>query len=185
MKSTVLTASAVLLSLALAAGELRAAEGGTGDVRVSFGFAEGTLVTGGKLTFAGKDGTAHAWDAGKGNTVRLPAGEYQLRAGQLVLSDADGATWQVQMSGSKAFKVPADGTVLLSLGKALKVEPVVAGKAVPGGTVAVNHKLLGASGEGYTLIYKTAPSRGLPPAPAVAVEDSEGKTVAKGSMEYG
>ena len=185
MKSTVLTVSAALLGLAVASGGLRAAEGGTGDVRISFGFAEGTMITGGRLTFAAKDGTAHAWDAGKGNTAKLPAGEYQLRAGQLSLSDADGATWQVQLAGSKAFKVPADGTVLLKLGGPFKVEPVTAGKAVPGGTLAVTHKLLGASDEGYSVLYKTAPTRGMPTAPAVAVEDAEGGQVAKGSMEYG
>jgi hypothetical protein len=185
MRLALLTMSTAALLLATAAREPRAAEGGTGDVRVSFSFADGTLVTGGRLAFAGKDGKNHVWEVGKGQTVSLPAGEYQLSAGQLILSDADGATWQVQLSGSKAFKVPADGTAMLSLGKPLKIEPVVAGRKVPGGTLAVTHRLVGASGETYPLVYRTAPSQRLPPAPTVALEDSDGKTVAKGTMEYG
>jgi hypothetical protein len=169
-------ASATSLAIKPYAGEM-------GDLRVSVGFAEGAAVTGGRLTFAGKDGVAVSWEPAKGRVVRLPAGSFRIGGGALALSDASGSSWLVRVSGSNLFEVPAKGTAELKLGSPLTAEPVINGQAVPGGRVAISYRLLGAAGEAYEVLYRAMSA--LPPPPRVLVEDAAGGRLAGGEMEYG
>lgn len=155
-----------------------------GTLSFSLGFAEGTTVTGGRLTVVGKGGSALVVDPCAKEPVRLPADAYRLVEGSLQLTAKDGTRWTCSVSGSRDFPVAADAKAEVRLGAPFKVEPAVGGAARPGAAVQVSHRLVGACGESYANALP-AGGRTSPEPPRVAITDSAGGPVTDGKMEYG